>query len=78
MIKLKQQYNKEIVKMMNQLVGLGAHLSEYKQINENLVTPEYKWHCIDEINKEIDEVKQKMIGSIISIADSSKLEIQYK
>jgi hypothetical protein len=76
MIKLKQQYNKEIVKMMNQLVTLGARLSECKQINENLVTPEYKWHCIDEINKEIAEVKQKMIGSIISLVDSSKLEIK--
>jgi len=75
MITLKQQYNKEIIKIMNKLVSLGARLYDCKLINENLATPEYKQQCIDNTIKEIDETKQKLISTIISLSDSSKLEI---
>lgn len=64
--------------MMDQLVSLGTRLSDCKSINEKLTSSEYKQQCIDHTSKEIDDIKQKLIYSIISLADSSKLYIQLK
>lgn len=77
-VTLKNKYNQEIVKMMDQLVSLGARLSDCKHINEKLTSSEYKQICIDNVNKEIDDIKQKLMYSIISLADSSKLNIPFQ
>lgn len=77
MITLKSKYDNEINALLDNLVNLGTSLSDCQHINENLTSEKYKEECITRTNTEIEAIKNKIKKIIISISDSSFINIQY-
>lgn len=74
MITLKQQYDTRITQAIDQLVMLGSRLRSCEEINVKATSKEYKQKCIDNVNKDITSLKDKLYNQIVSMSQERFLE----
>lgn len=76
MITIKDKYQNKLDEFTNKLVRLGETLYQCKLINSKTTSVEYKQNCIDNTNRLIEEVKQKIDALFLTTSKDECLTIK--